>query len=159
MTSRVILVITVVAFLVAGSTSWAQGAGSPAKEKPGSAAKAPAGSPSKEQIGDPVKEIVISGSLDSKPKTNPAYKPALVRIGINSVDMFVLHGPAAGFSLAEREVVVYKRLVEILSNGPVNPEAVCVSRVRSAPTIYVGPYRLVSVYARDARGAGLCRQE
>lgn len=106
----------------------------------------------------PVKEVKIWGSLDSKPKTAEAYKPDKVTIGIGSFDMFDMQTAAAGYSLPEREVAVYNRLVEVLSKGPARPEAVCVGRVRSAPTIYVGKFRLVSIYKKDAQLAGMSQE-
>lgn len=107
----------------------------------------------------PGKEIKIWGGLSSKPKTSDNYEPTKANIGIGSFDMFEIQGPAAGYSLAEREVAIYNRLTEILSKGPVRPESVCVGKVRSAPTIYVGNYRLVSVYAKDAAAAGMTQQQ
>lgn len=106
----------------------------------------------------PGKEVKVWGGLDSKPKTAEAYKPEKVTIGIGSFDMFEIKNAAAGYSLSEREVAIYNRLVEVLSKGPARPEAVCVGRVRSAPTVYVGNFRLVSVYAEDAQAAGMTQQ-
>lgn len=98
----------------------------------------------------PGKELKLWGSLDSKPKTAEAYKPDKVEIGIGSYKLLELRGPAAGYTLPEREVAVYNRLVEALSIGQVTPGMVCVGKVRSAPTIYVGPVRFISVYRQDA---------
>ncbi len=103
----------------------------------------------------PAREIVIWGDTDDKPLTADSYRPRQARIGIGRFDMVEINRPAAGYSIAEREVAIYNRLVEIISNGPVQPGAVRVGKIRSAPTIFVGPYRLVSVYAQDARAAGL----
>lgn len=106
----------------------------------------------------PGKEIKIWGGLDSKPKTAESYKPEKVTIGVGDFDLFEIKTAAAGYSLSEREVAIYNRLVEILSKGPGRPEAVCVGRVRSAPTIYVGNFRLVSVYQKDAEAAGMTQE-
>ncbi|NPV46925.1 MAG: hypothetical protein HPY69_08195 [Armatimonadetes bacterium] len=108
---------------------------------------------------NPVREVKIWGGLSSKPKTADSYRPAEARIGIGAFDMLDIKCPAAGYSIAEREVAIYNRLVEIISNGPVQPEAVCVGKVRSAPTVFVGSYRLVSVYPQDARAAGKSQQQ
>lgn len=108
---------------------------------------------------NPVREIKIWGGLTSKPKTAASYVPTEARIGIGAFDMFEIRCPGGGYTVAEREVTIYNRLVEIMSNGPVQPEAVCVGKVRSAPTIFVGPYRLVSVYPSDARAAGMSQLE
>lgn len=105
------------------------------------------------------REVKIWGGLDSKPKTSDQYQPEAVKIGIGSFNMFEIERGAAGYSLAEREVAIYNRLTEILSKGPARPESVCIGRVRSAPTIYVGPYRLVSVYKHDAVAAGMTQEE
>jgi hypothetical protein len=103
-------------------------------------------------------EVKVWGSAESKPKTSDKYTPDQAIIGIGRFDILTLHGGAVGFSIPEREVIVYNRLVEVLSNGPVNASAVCVKKVRSAPTVFVGNYRLISVYARDAKAAGLTQQ-
>jgi len=104
------------------------------------------------------KELKVWGGLDSKPKVAEAYKPDKVEIGLGSYKLLELRGSAAGYGLAEREVAVYNRLVEALSRGPLTPEMICVGRVRSAPTVYVGPVRLVSVYASDAAAANTTQQ-
>jgi hypothetical protein len=108
---------------------------------------------------NPIREIKVWGGGSSKPKTADSYQPDHALIGIGRYDMLDINRSAVGFSIAEREVVVYNRLVEILSNGPVQPAAVCVGKVRSVPTIFVGAYRLVSVYPQDARAAGMSQQE
>jgi hypothetical protein len=136
MKSRVLLTVLTVAVLLAwGTAVWAEASG-----------------------GNRISEIKIWGGLSEKPKTSDKYQPSRADIGIGSFGMFTIHRPAAGFSIAEREVVVYNRLVEILSQGPVNPGAVHVRKVRSAPTVYVGRYRLVSVYRQDAKAAGVACQ-
>ena len=137
MKSRVLLtVLTVTVLLAWGAAVWAGAS-----------------------TGNRIKEIKIWGGLSEKPKTSDKYQPNRADIGIGRFGMFTIHRPAAGFSIAEREVVVYNRLVEILSQGPVNSAAVCVRKVRSAPTVYVGRYRLVSVYRQDVKAAGAGGQE
>lgn len=96
------------------------------------------------------KEVKVWGSLDSKPKTNEAYQPEKVVIGIGAYEMFEIRNGAAGYSLAEREIAVYNRLTEILSKVSGAPGTICVGQVRSAPTLFIGPYRFISVYAQDA---------
>jgi hypothetical protein len=103
-------------------------------------------------------ETKLWGGLESKPKTADSYTPDKAEIGIGSYRLLELRGPAAGYTLAEREVAVYNRLTEALSIGPLTPDMICVGRVRSAPTIYVGPVRFVSVYASDAAAAGTTRE-
>lgn len=104
-------------------------------------------------------ELKLWGSLDSKPKIADGYAPDTVEIGIGSYKLLELTGPAAGYTLAEREVAVYNRLTEALSIGPVTPGMICVGRVRSAPTVYVGPVRFISVYAKDAAAVGLTQEQ
>jgi hypothetical protein len=95
-------------------------------------------------------ELKLWGGLDSKPKIADAYAPDKVEIGIGAYKLLELHRGAAGYTLAEREVAVYNRLTEALSIGPVSPTMICVGRVRSAPTVYVGRVRFISAYAGDA---------
>lgn len=102
----------------------------------------------------PDRDIRIWGTPDARPKVAAANNPGQVTIGIGRYEMFEIKAPASGYSVAEREVIIYNRLIEILSTGPVAPERVCIYQVRSAPTIYVGPYRFVSVYASDAKAVG-----
>jgi hypothetical protein len=104
-------------------------------------------------------EIKIWGGLESKPKTAEGYKPETVKIGIGVFEMFEISSGAAGYTLPEREVAIYNRLNEILSTEPGHGNSVCVGRVRSAPTIYVGNHRLISVYKQDAQAAGMTQQE
>lgn len=107
----------------------------------------------------PGPEVKIWGSLESKPKIADGYTPETARIGIGSFHLLELPGGAAGYTLAEREVAVYNRLTEVLSHGPVTASKICVGRIRSAPTVYVGNYRFVSVYASDVKGTGLTQQQ
>ncbi|MCE5238686.1 hypothetical protein LLH23_09360 [bacterium] len=104
------------------------------------------------------KELKLWGGLDSKPKIADGYAPEKVEIGLGQYKFMELRGPAAGYTLAEREVAVYNRLTEALSIGPLKPEMIRVGRVRSAPTIYVDSVRLVSVYARDAAAVGMTQE-
>jgi len=106
----------------------------------------------------PGAETKLWGGLESKPKTADSYEPDTAEIGIGSYKLLELRGPAAGYTLAEREVAVYNRLTEALSIGPVTPGMICVGRVRSAPTVYVGPVRFVSVYVSDAAAAGTTQE-
>jgi len=104
------------------------------------------------------KEIKLWGGLDSKPKIADGYAPEKVEIGLGQYKFMELRGPAAGYTLAEREVAVYNRLTEALSIGPLKPEMIRVGRVRSAPTIYVDHVRLISVYPRDAAAVGTTQE-
>ena len=102
--------------------------------------------------------IVVSGDLADKPATRG---PALDRadIAIGSHGMFSILTNAAGFTIAERERIVYMRLTEIMSSVRVRPSAFSIVSVRGKPTICVGPYRLITVYPNDAAAAGCTSDE
>lgn len=103
-------------------------------------------------------QIVIYGDLAEKPATQgPEMQKA--DIGIDGQVFFTINTPAAGYTVAERERIVYIRLVEIMSNVHIRPESFQLSRVRGRPTICVGNYRLVTVYPRDAQAAGCSADE
>ncbi len=98
-------------------------------------------------------EIVISGDLNDKP---PTRGPDMARadIAIGDYLLLTIRTPAAGFTVAERESIVYMRLTEILSNERMDPGDFVLSEVRGKPTLWVGNYRLITVYPRDAEAAG-----
>ncbi len=102
--------------------------------------------------------VVISGDLADKPATRG---PALDRadIAIGNHEMFSILTNAGGFTIAERERIVYMRLTEIISNVRVRPSAFGIVSVRGKPTICVGPYRLITVYPNDAAAAGCTADE
>lgn len=102
-------------------------------------------------------EIVVYGGEADRPLTTPAYAPEVAEVAINSYLFFRLRTPAAGYSVAEREVIVLQRLVEVMSSGKISP--VYVDEVRGAPTVYVGKFRVVTVYPADvvADGAASAR--
>jgi len=136
MSKRVLVAATAgILLVVVGAVSWAAECG-------------PAG-----------KEVKIWSGDGDKPKVSEKYQPDRAVIGIGRFDILTIKNAAAGVSIAEREVIIYNRLCEILSNGPVNPGAVCVRMVRSAPTVFVGDTRLVSAFAKDAAAYGLTAQQ
>ncbi len=103
-------------------------------------------------------KIVIGGDLANKPLTSgPDMQKA--DIGIDGQVFFTINTPAAGFTVAERERIVYIRLVEIMANVQIRPESFQLSKVRGKPTICVGQYQLVTVYPRDAQAAGCSANE
>ena len=77
-----------------------------------------------------------------------------VEIGVGGMMMFRIRASAVGYSSAERARIVDARLVHALSYGNLDPEAVTVRLVRSAPTVYVGDIRIISVYPSDVEAAG-----
>lgn len=98
-------------------------------------------------------DVVLWGDINEKPVTNAAdYNPEVAEIRIGGVLFLVLRTPAAGYTVAERETVILRRLVAIYDSGKILP--VKVLPVRGRPTIYVGNIRLVTVYPRDVEAAG-----
>jgi hypothetical protein len=97
-------------------------------------------------------QVVLWGDLKDKPSTNAAdYNPTEAEIRIGDVLFMVLRTPAAGYTVAEREAVILKRIVAIYASGKIAP--VAVTTVRGRPTISVNNIRLVTVYPRDVRSA------
>lgn len=97
-------------------------------------------------------DVVLWGDVNEKPVSNAAdYNPATAEIRIGDVLFLVLRSPAAGYTVAERETVILRRLVAIYGSGRIAP--VRVIPVRGLPTIYVGNIRLVTVYPRDVAAA------
>lgn len=93
-------------------------------------------------------EIVLWGDENDRPATNAAnYNPTTAEIKINANVFFEIRTPAAGYSVAEREAIVLKRIIEVFSRGKISP--VYVDSVRGHPTIYVDRIRLVTVYPED----------
>lgn len=97
-------------------------------------------------------EIVMYGGQNDRPLTTPAYAPDIADVKINSTLYFRIRTPAAGYSVAEREIIVLQRIVEVMSSGKISP--VYVDEVRGAPTVYVGKYRIITVYQADVAAEG-----
>lgn len=100
-------------------------------------------------------EIVLYGDEAARPPTNAeGYNPEVAEIQIDAVLFFRIRTAAAGYSVAEREVIVQQRLVEAMSAGKIAP--VYVDEVRGRPTVYVDKFRIITVYPEDvAAVAGL----
>ncbi len=93
-------------------------------------------------------EICLYGHGDDRPLTDVrAYDPSIADVAIDAFLFFRIRTPAAGFSVAEREIIVLQRLVEVMSSGIIGP--VYVDEVRGAPTVYVDKFRLVTVFPCD----------
>lgn len=106
----------------------------------------------------PTCSVIVSGDLSDKPATRgPALEKADIAIGNH--DLFTIRTNAGGFTIAERERIVYMRLTEIISNVRVRPSAFTITGVRGKPTLCVGPYRLITVYPNDAAAAGCTSEE
>jgi hypothetical protein len=97
-------------------------------------------------------EIVLFGDDTCKPPTNTAnYTPTSADIQENGAVFFTILSPAAGYTVAERETIVLKRLVEAMSGNTLPP--VYIDAVRGRPTVYVGKIRLITVYPQDVAAA------
>ncbi len=103
-------------------------------------------------------EIVIYGTYQEVPSVGSWPAGATGQIALDNVSFFVIPGNAGGLTLAQRCEIVDTRITEILSHGVLGP--VTVKPIRGKPTVYVGRYRLITVYPRDARNAGVkCSQQ
>jgi hypothetical protein len=98
-------------------------------------------------------EIVIYGDDKDKPKTNDQWNPEKLDIAVDNGYFFTILTPAIGYTIPQRETIVYKRITEILSTNPLAP--VTVGKVRGRPTVWVGDIRLVTIYPVDAKVAGV----
>ena len=97
-------------------------------------------------------EYVLYGSYEDVPSVGwwPAEATGMIAVG--GVEFFEIPGNGGGVTLPVRAEIVDARITEILSEGISGP--VCVDDIRGQPTIYVGPYRLITVYDIDAVNAG-----
>jgi hypothetical protein len=73
-------------------------------------------------------------------------------IKVNGALVMKIPGNGGGLPLDVRAEIVDTRMTEILSAGLVGP--VRVGDVRGKPTIWVGDYRLITVYPEDAAAVG-----
>lgn len=97
-------------------------------------------------------EVVFYGEESYRPLVADAYQPEVAEIKTDGFVYFTIRTPAAGYSIAERESIVLQRLIEVMSSGSIAP--VYVDEVRGAPTVYVGRFRIVTVYPADVVACG-----
>ncbi len=103
-------------------------------------------------------EYVLYGSYEDVPLVGwwPAGASGMIAVG--GVEFFVIPGNGGGVTLPVRAEIVDARIAEILSAGISGPvcgkSARWVRDIRGQPTIFVGPYRLITVYDIDAVNAG-----
>ncbi len=97
-------------------------------------------------------EIVIYGSYEDVPTVGWWPSAATGMVAVGSVEFFVIPGNGGGLPLATRCEIVDTRITAIASEGVTGP--VYVGAVRGQPTVYVGSYRLITVYDEDAVNAG-----
>ncbi len=98
-------------------------------------------------------EIAIYGTYEEVPLVGEWPAAAKGQVAVGSVPFFVIPGNAGGLTLVQRATIVDARITEILSHGVLGP--VTVKPIRGKPTVYVGAYRLITVYPRDAQNAGV----
>ena len=98
-------------------------------------------------------DIVYWAGPEDKPSDNTAaYHPTETEINIGAIHFFTINTPAAGYSVAQRETLVLKRLTELFSACKLGP--VTVKSVRGKPTVYVSNVRLITVYPQDVAASG-----
>ena len=98
-------------------------------------------------------DIVYWASPEDKPSDNTAaYHPTETDINIGAIHFFKINTPAAGYTVAQRETLVLKRLTEVFSACKLGP--VTVKHVRGKPTVYVSNVRLITVYPQDVAASG-----
>ena len=97
-------------------------------------------------------EIAIYGTYEEVPQVGMWPRGASGQIAVGGISFLVIPGNAGGLTVAERVAIVDTRITEILSHGVLGP--VRVKAIRGKPTVYVGLYRLITVYPRDARAVG-----
>ena len=97
-------------------------------------------------------EVALYGSYEDVPLVGWWPAAATGMIGVGGVEFFVIPDNGGGLTLPVRAEIADARITEILSAGIVGP--VCVGDIRGQPTIYVGQYRLITVYDVDAANAG-----
>ena len=102
-------------------------------------------------------EIVMYGDDKDKPKTNDKWTPEKSDIAVDNGYFFTILTPAIGYSIPQREAIVYQRITQILSTNPLAP--VTVGKVRGRPTVWVGDMRLVTIYPVDAQAAKVSEDE
>ena len=102
-------------------------------------------------------EIVMYGGDTDTPKTNDTWTPEKSDIAVDNGYFFTILTPAIGYSIPQREAIVYQRITQILSTNPLAP--VTVGKVRGRPTIWVGDMRLITIYPVDAQAAKVSEDE
>ena len=103
-------------------------------------------------------EVVLYGSYEDVPLVGWWPADAIGMIAVGGVEFFEIPGNGGGLTLPVRAEIVDARITEILSEGISGPACGNIRRwvrdIRGQPTVYVGPYRLITVYDIDAVNAG-----
>ena len=97
-------------------------------------------------------EIVIYSGDDDVPRAGNLPPETAGDIKINSFLIMKLPGGGGGIPLNVRAEIMDTRITEILSAWIVGP--IKIGEIRGKPTIWVGEYRLITVYPEDAAATG-----
>jgi hypothetical protein len=102
-------------------------------------------------------EIALYAGPNDRPKVNAKWTPDKLNVSVDNGYFFTIAAPACGYSVAERETIANQRITEALSVDPLAPVTIC--KIRSAPTIWVGRVRIITVYEQDAAAAKVPQDE
>ncbi|NLO72644.1 MAG: hypothetical protein GX100_00865 [candidate division WS1 bacterium] len=97
-------------------------------------------------------EIVIYSGDEDLPLAERLPAETAGDIRVDDTLVMRIPGAGGGIPLAVRAAILDTRITEILSAGIVGP--LVIGDIRGKPTIWVGPYRLVTVYPEDAAAMG-----
>ena len=97
-------------------------------------------------------EIVIYSGDEDVPKAGSLPLATAGLIKVNDSVVMDLPGGGGGVPLNVRAEIMDTRMTEIMSAGIAGP--IIIGAIRGKPTIWVGDYRLVTVYPEDAAATG-----
>jgi hypothetical protein len=102
-------------------------------------------------------EIVIYSGDEDVPQAGALPAATAGQIGVNASLALDIPGAGGGVPLNVRAEILDTRMTEILSAGIAGP--ITIGDIRGKPTIWVGEYRLVTVYPEDAAAKGMSMQD
>lgn len=102
-------------------------------------------------------EIVIYSGDDDLPQAGDLPLATAGQIKVNDHLALDVPGPGGGIPLNVRAEILDTRMTEILSAGIAGP--IVIGAIRGKPTIWVGEYRLITVYPEDAAAKGMTMLE
>lgn len=97
-------------------------------------------------------EIVIYSGEEDVPLAGNLPPETAGEIKVDEFLVLTLPGGGGGVPLNVRAEIMDTRITEILSAHILGP--VTVGQIRGKPTIWVGEYRLITVYPEDAQATG-----
>ncbi len=97
-------------------------------------------------------EIVIYSGEADVPQAGNLPPETAGEIKVNNALVFKLPGGGGGVPLNVRAEIMDTRITEILSAGITGP--IKIGAIRGKPTIWVGEFRLITVYPEDAAATG-----